>query len=49
MFKYINVYTGELYHNLNHAVTTIVRDMIHYPKCRTIKMFAVIKYKEDKV
>lgn len=39
--KYINNYTGELYKNLFHAIWTIALDMIHYPKCRTIKMLNI--------
>lgn len=38
-FKYMNTYTGELYRNLGHAIKTIISDMVHCRKCRTIKMF----------
>lgn len=42
-FKYQNKCTGELYRNLFHAITTIIWDMIHYPKCRTLEMFKLEK------
>lgn len=45
-FMYINDYTGELYTSLFHAIKTIISDMIHFPKCRTIKMFKIKKYTE---
>ena len=40
-YKYMNNYTGEIYRNLYHAITTIISDMIHYPGCRTLKMFNI--------
>jgi len=40
-FNYINLYTGELYHNLIHALTTIVSDMKHHKECRTLQMFQI--------
>ena len=39
IYKYMNMYTGELYRNLFHAARTIAGDMIHCPSCRTWKMF----------
>ena len=44
-YKYINNYTGELYRNLFHAISTIISDMRYYPKCRTIKMLNISRYK----
>ena len=44
--KYMNNCTGELYKSLFHALTTILHDMIHYPKCRTWKMFSISKLSE---
>lgn len=41
---WINNYTGEVYDNLRHAVVTIVRDMIHYPACRTIEMLNISRF-----
>lgn len=42
-FKYMNNYTGELYISLLNAFTTIIADMIHNKKCRTIKMLSISK------
>lgn len=38
MYRYMNMYTGEIYRNLYQALKTVVKDMILYPKCRTIYM-----------
>lgn len=35
----VNNFTGELYDSIFHALKTIVSDMMHCPKCRTLKMF----------
>lgn len=48
MYNYINNYTGELYRNLRHAIITIIRDIKFYPKCRTIKMLSVSRYREER-
>ena len=37
----MNQYTGELYYSPLHALVTIISDMIHFPGCRTWKMFHV--------
>jgi len=42
-YKYVNNYTGELYSNLFSAFKCIIFDIIHYPKCRTIKIFNLKK------
>lgn len=42
---WINDFTGELYSSLYHAVCTIFSDMVHYPKCRTWKMFKIKQFK----
>lgn len=42
-YCYYNTETGEIYRNLFHALRTIIKDMIHYPKCRTWKMFSLQK------
>lgn len=42
-FEYISQCTGEVYANVPHMVVSIVADMIHYPACRTWKMFNVKK------
>lgn len=39
--NYINLYTGETYQNLKHAIFTIVSDMKHYKNCRTLKMLRI--------
>lgn len=39
--KWESNFTGEVYGSLYHAVTTIIRDMIHYKSCRTIKAFDI--------
>jgi len=43
--KYMNEYTGVLYFSLFHAVRSIISDMIHFPKCRTLKMWRISKVK----
>lgn len=40
----INEFTGEIYNNVLHAMVTIVSDMVHYKKCRTMKMLSIRKY-----
>lgn len=42
---WINDYTGELYNSIFHAVVTMVKDAIYYPKCRTWKAFKISRYK----
>lgn len=42
-YCYISQETGEVYKNLLHAFRTIIKDMLHYPKCRTWRMFHVKK------
>lgn len=41
---YMNNYTGEVYDNLLQAIKTIVSDIIHVKKCRTIKVLSISKY-----
>lgn len=41
---WINNFTGEVYNSLRHAVVTVIRDMIRYPACRTIKMLDISKF-----
>lgn len=45
-FRYVSNYTGEVYRDLNHALRTIISDIVHYPKCRTIKMFWISRLEE---
>lgn len=45
-YRWMNNLTGELYKNLAHALKTIVSDMIHFEKCRTIKMFSISRLAE---
>lgn len=42
-YKYMNMFTGELYRNLWHALFTIVLDMMHCPACRSLAMFRLEK------
>lgn len=42
-FKYINTYTGEVYTSLFHFLRTVISDVIHYKKCRTIKILKIEK------
>ena len=44
-YKYMNMYTGELYRNLLHAVVTILTDMVRLPQCRTRAMWQIARYK----
>lgn len=46
--EWINLHTGEIYRNLGHALVTIVHDMIHFPLCRTWKMFCITVFDENK-
>lgn len=41
IYKYMNMYTGELYKSVPHMLKTIIFDMIHFKGCRTLKMFHV--------
>ena len=43
-YNYINLYTGEIYQNLKHALFTIVSDMKHYKECRTLKMLHIKRF-----
>lgn len=45
VYKYVNNCTGELYRNLFHAMFTIISDVVHCPKCRTLKMLSISKFK----
>lgn len=42
-YCYISQETGEVYKSLLHAFRTIIKDMLHNPKCRTRRMFHVKK------
>lgn len=42
-YIYMNMYTGELYRNIWHAVKTIIHDMIKFPGCRTFAMLQLKK------
>lgn len=42
--EWISDCTGEIYSSFWHMIKTIIMDMIHYPKCRTIEMFNVRRY-----
>ena len=42
-YKYMNLYTGEIYHNLAHAMISIIQSMIHFPACRSVQMFRLEK------
>ncbi|MBP5311884.1 MAG: hypothetical protein J6112_03520 [Clostridia bacterium] len=44
-YRWINNYTGEIYRSLIEAAKTIIEDMKHFPKCRTIKMLNVGRLK----
>ena len=43
-YNYINLYTGEIYQNFKHAFFTVVSDMKHYKKCRTLKMLHIKRF-----
>lgn len=36
-YRWINMYTYEVFDTLLKAITTSIRDMKHYKQCRTIK------------
>ncbi len=38
-YRYMNMFTGEINTNLFRALKACVFDFIHYPSCRTIKIF----------
>ena len=40
-YRYINNFTGEVYKSLPHAISTIIKDAIHYKNCRNIKMLNI--------
>lgn len=40
-YKYINLYTGEIYQNLRHAFFIIVSDIKHCKECRTLKILRI--------
>ena len=40
-YTLINNYTGEIYTDRLHAIAAIMRDLLHYKACRTLKMFNV--------
>ena len=42
---WINEFTGELYMNLWHAMTTMLADLIRCPQCRTWKFFNISRYR----
>ena len=44
-YKYMNMYTGELYYSILHAVVTILIDMVRLPQCRTTAMWRIVRYK----
>ena len=46
-YRYINNYTGEIYKSLWHVITTIARDMVLCPKCRTIKVLSISKFNAE--
>ena len=41
---WINTFTGEIYLSMVDAFKTIISDMVHIKKCRTIKMFSIRKF-----
>ena len=44
--KYMNQFTGELYYNIWHAITSVVADMIHFKPCRTVEMLHITRWHE---
>ena len=44
-YRWMNMYTGELYRNIIHAVVTILMDMIKLPQCRTTAMWQITRWK----
>ena len=43
-YRYINNFTGEVYKSLPHAISTIIKDAIHYKNCRNIKMLNIKRH-----
>ena len=39
IFRWENLYTGAIYHTFCEALIASFTDMVHYPKCRTWKIF----------
>lgn len=44
-YRWMNMYTGELYRNIFHALVTILIDMIKLPQCRTTAMWQITRWK----
>ena len=42
-YKYMNMFTGALYHTFWDALKGVFHDMIHFKGCRTIRMFHIKK------
>lgn len=42
--KYMNQFTGELYYNIWHAITSVVADMIYFKSCRTVEMLHITRW-----
>lgn len=45
-YPYMNNFTGAVYKTRWEAFKDAVMDFIHYPKCRTIKVFSISKIEE---
>ena len=42
-FKWMNGYTGEVFYTLYDAIKEIFIDAIRNKKCRTVKMFKLVR------
>ena len=42
-YPWMNAYTGEVNETLWKAIKAAMSNFIHYPKCRTLKVFKIVK------